>query len=794
MVGKAVCLGWLALLGLLPVWSQDGTTGEPSNWYEAYQAPGDRPRGLAFDGTYLWSNDFGAMKLYRHRVDSNLTVVETYDLTDRYNDLTWDGQSLYAIQWGRVDKLELPGPEVTRSWSRPAEFHHMHGLAWNGTYLLTAHVSTQIYEHQLDEAFTILQTYEHSDNSGGMTWDGQYLYVVSTMTHSITKLSLEGGQATAVARYCTPGPVPTGIAWDGQHFWVADDATNKIYKILEFQEDRCDSTDIVLEPGTTTTPLSGRVDGNLVLTAAQSPYLLQGTLEVAPGATLTIEPGTTIYAASPEAAIMVRGALSAVGTQDAPIVLTHANANETWHGLRLESAAGPNVIEFVKMLYAGIGILDSPVVVRYSHLRYNSGIGAFFYTDFSDSLIIEGNTIAYTFGAGINVSALQQDELQGHMRGSVVVRYNHFTFAGPVDLGNYSQWSGRAIVTNNIIDNEFGVSISLGSTPWFSVNENFMDIVDTGIGVGSSVESTRTQEIRRNLIRSCQSSAIPMFFAGGGPESEYRLHENTVIRAQYVSSIQQDPAAPTSVTIVFTDNNFIDAPLIGGIPNHPVDGSNNWWGSMPEEEVVNWHQDAPGYGSVQVLPVRTEPVPVGYVTGVLSDATGKPLVGATVQLQGTSFTTKTAVDGTFFLAADAGQYVLEVRDRQEAEPPVTAGVVVVPADLTTCGTADGQVSCATPITGVAANDPVPAAAYLQQNYPNPFNPTTAIPFVLPRRGRVTLKVFNVLGREVATLVDKELGPGKHVVVFDGKDLASGLYFYKLQAGRFVGVKKMMLLK
>ncbi len=89
---------------------------------------------------------------------------------------------------------------------------------------------------------------------------------------------------------------------------------------------------------------------------------------------------------------------------------------------------------------------------------------------------------------------------------------------------------------------------------------------------------------------------------------------------------------------------------------------------------------------------------------------------------------------------------------------------------------------------------VPISFELTQNYPNPFNPSTTIRFSLPQREHVTIKVFNVLGREVATLVDQELNRGKHVVTFDGKDLASGLYFYKLQAGQFTQVKKMILIK
>jgi len=83
---------------------------------------------------------------------------------------------------------------------------------------------------------------------------------------------------------------------------------------------------------------------------------------------------------------------------------------------------------------------------------------------------------------------------------------------------------------------------------------------------------------------------------------------------------------------------------------------------------------------------------------------------------------------------------------------------------------------------------------LEQNYPNPFNPTTTIRFSLPHREHVTLKVFDVLGREVATLVDGELNPGEHSVVFSAKDLPSGVYFYRLTTPTFSQTKLMEVLK
>jgi hypothetical protein len=83
---------------------------------------------------------------------------------------------------------------------------------------------------------------------------------------------------------------------------------------------------------------------------------------------------------------------------------------------------------------------------------------------------------------------------------------------------------------------------------------------------------------------------------------------------------------------------------------------------------------------------------------------------------------------------------------------------------------------------------------LSQNYPNPFNPTSTIRYGLPSKSPVTLAVFNTLGQEVALLVQGEMEAGYHEVRFDGSKLASGVYFYRLQAGDFVQTKKLVLLK
>jgi predicted GH43/DUF377 family glycosyl hydrolase len=92
------------------------------------------------------------------------------------------------------------------------------------------------------------------------------------------------------------------------------------------------------------------------------------------------------------------------------------------------------------------------------------------------------------------------------------------------------------------------------------------------------------------------------------------------------------------------------------------------------------------------------------------------------------------------------------------------------------------------------NQVVPSEFELFQNYPNPFNPSTTIEFTLPKSEFVELKVFNILGKEVSTMISKKLNQGNHTFTFDGSNLASGVYYYRIKAGNFAETRKMIYLK
>jgi hypothetical protein len=100
-----------------------------------------------------------------------------------------------------------------------------------------------------------------------------------------------------------------------------------------------------------------------------------------------------------------------------------------------------------------------------------------------------------------------------------------------------------------------------------------------------------------------------------------------------------------------------------------------------------------------------------------------------------------------------------------------------------------------PVSGVeSTNNKIPTAFTLRQNYPNPFNPSTAISFSIPKRLFVSLKIYDLIGREIATIVSEELSAGNYSRQWNAANMSSGIYYYHLQAGSFAETKKLILLR
>ena len=121
-------------------------------------------------------------------------------------------------------------------------------------------------------------------------------------------------------------------------------------------------------------------------------------------------------------------------------------------------------------------------------------------------------------------------------------------------------------------------------------------------------------------------------------------------------------------------------------------------------------------------------------------------------------------------------------------------LAVAPDGKVYCGTwGDGVYRLTESGLAVPASS-LPKAYLLAQNYPNPFNPSTTIKYELPKSSIVRLSVFDMLGREVAMLVNERRESGVYEVKFDGSGLASGVYLYRVKAGDFVQSRKLLLLR
>jgi len=109
--------------------------------------------------------------------------------------------------------------------------------------------------------------------------------------------------------------------------------------------------------------------------------------------------------------------------------------------------------------------------------------------------------------------------------------------------------------------------------------------------------------------------------------------------------------------------------------------------------------------------------------------------------------------------------------------------------------AGGQISKSDQLMGITPiSGEVPNSFSLSQNYPNPFNPTTNIEFAIPKSSNVVLKVYNILGKEAATIYSGFLSAGKYVTNFNASELSTGINFYTINAGNFTETKKMILVK
>ena len=228
----------------------------------------------------------------------------------------------------------------------------------------------------------------------------------------------------------------------------------------------------------------------------------------------------------------------------------------------------------------------------------------------------------------------------------------------------------------------------------------------------------------------------------------------------------QGRSAPYSVKFTVTDKAGLSASVTAAIKINNVNRAPEFTSEIPS-------------GATATVHIATNPVVSYSWDFAAEDPDGDALTYSLVaNPAGSSITS----DGQFSWVATSDQ----------AGKSFVITVEVTDGSLT--ATSTQVVAVNSTVVGVTEEENVPTEYTLMQNYPNPFNPSTSIKFGIPNESHVKLTVFNILGQEVAVLVDREMSAGYHKVNFNASKLNTGMYMYKIEASNFVSVKKMLLVK
>ena len=270
--------------------------------------------------------------------------------------------------------------------------------------------------------------------------------------------------------------------------------------------------------------------------------------------------------------------------------------------------------------------------------------------------------------------------------------------------------------------------------------------------------------------------------SAGNFELSIRPGTYTVKEKQQTDWVQTYPTNPNFYTINLADSQTIEhidfgnrpaISPIGIIPIFPQDQATGISSSPPP--TLSWNKNAP--------PLKTSPNSVQTDSQFIP-----PVTSTTIMLSPVPPDTGKSFTETF--DKDTNSYT--PLENLEFDTKYQWTVKQTNADGTT---ESGPFTFTTGLAvSVESKELIPKKFELEQNYPNPFNPTTNFEFQTANFGLVTLKLYDVLGNEVATIVNEEKPAGNYKVTFDASNLPSGVYFYKIKAGNFVKIKKMVLLR
>ena len=521
--------------------------------------------------------------------------------------------------------------------------------------------------------------------------------------------------------------------------------------------------------------------GSTVRLYKDTTYVLTGFYYVDSTATLIIEPGTVIKGDSAtQGTLIVRrgGKIYAEGTRYAPIVFTSRKAigqrkRGDWGGVVILGNAPTNrpttqKVEGVDVggEYGGSDLDDNSGIFRYVRIEY-PGIVISLNNEINGLTmggVGRGTTIEY-----VQVSYSNDDSFEW--------------FGGTVDARHLIAWGG----TDDDFDSDYGYSGRIQFA--FSKRDpNLWDAAGESNGFESDNDGTPTYN---QPITAPVFSNVTMV----GPQSDTTVALPVGNKFQYAALLRRNVKTSVHNSVLMgypwgisIRNDSTAAHALDGrlqVRNLSMQAQANTLAKSSVNitfDPTAWFTTG-GWNNLGSTP--RQPANIGLVDVFHATAPDpRPAVGSEADTATTDFSS-TQLDPAFFAStsyrgafdpskarSEQWDYGWTNYNPQNELYPIIIGVTDV---------ADAETQ-------------IPESYSLAQNYPNPFNPSTTIRFSLPNAGKTQLKIYDLLGREVADLIDEFRNAGTHTVTFDASRLATGIYFYKLTAGNFNQVRKMMLVK
>ncbi|MGD1007418.1 MAG: S8 family serine peptidase [Ignavibacteriaceae bacterium] len=518
------------------------------------------------------------------------------------------------------------------------------------------------------------------------------------------------------------------------------------------------------------------------------------------GDTWTFQPGVTLNFSN-GASLIVNGVLSAVGTSSNPITFNFGSPNSSTQNGIIFNSGSSGTISYCRILNAYSGIYENSASVNVSNSAITQcTFGLYLY---NSSPTIQSCTIDSNSEYGIYLISsspyLYGNYIQKNYMGVNCSATSNPTFGSGTTKGD-----------NNITNNTYGIFCQNNSTPMIGnnspVNGGYNNLENTNYNVYNM--SSNSVYAENNWWNTTNTSQFKI--AGESP----------VVYSPYLTSAVNIPSPPLMKSAVnlytaqgsstpllsqlnqanqlIASNNLVQARAIcmNMITNYP-DSSYSYNALNLLKEIY------PAADSVknvyQLLFNNTTKKDLYAMAGlILADVdTANKLshINDVINSYGTDNIVEYALFDKFvYYHFDKGDKqnaaaVLSKLDNMFLLSSEDIEVHIINGD-----TAYYKIDLAKKPALQEAVSQIPTVYALFNNYPNPFNPSTIIQYQLPTNGMVTIKVYDILGREVKTLVNDYKTAGNYSVSFDASKLASGIYFYQIRAGNFITTKKMMLVK